>query len=293
MKFGNVLRWFVVLTLTFSGMQAHAYDWPLSGNTVNTTFGTPENGYFLPGIRISSHTENVVAMGGGEYKYSQEARDPSSIMPTPLGTMLSIMHSEGMEAVYACLDRLTTGMQKGKIMPGAMIGTTGITGWAPGKGMLFCVFDNKTARWINPLLILPARINGAAPAIISACLADSVGETVLGKADSIQQGAYTISVEIRDIQGGEDYSGPSAPYEVFLTVDGKEISRKTFDILLWKDGARRLFGREMITRKDVLDKNGRYILADVFLPRGKTTIGITAVNSAGHRKKMEWTVAVR
>ncbi len=293
MKSPHRMEWLALLAAVSLCASAQAFDWPLSRSRIESTFGSPLEGYFLPGIVLSSPTASVSAIGKGEKKFYQADGMRSSSMPTALGTMVAMIHTEGMESIYANLERLSDNLAEREIPAKSMVGTVGQSGWAAASGLFLGIFDTKTAHWVNPLLILPARSGGVAPAILSVALINAGVETILGNTTGIPQGSYTVSSGIHNLSGSQELFEQSAPYEIQLTVDGKDVARKVFDLLWWKDGRRKLFATGTLSRAEVLDKNGRYRLADVFLPRGKTTIGIIVMDAAGHRRKAEWTVNVR
>ena len=208
--------------------------------------------------------------------------------------MLAIKHSEGMVSVYSNLGRLSLSIteQLKEIAANTTIGTTGVSGYSTVFGFSMSIFDTKTAQWLNPLLVLPSRVDGIAPAIQTVALTDAGSEFILGKVTEIPQGLYTISAGIKDISGSPDRIDQSAPFEIQLIVDGKDVSKHVFDLLWWKDGQQKLFAPGLVSRNGFLDRNGRYRLLDIFLPRGKTTIGIIVMDAGGDRRKAEWTLQV-
>jgi hypothetical protein len=295
MSFGHFARIPMLLFALSCTLPTAAFDWPLSRFRMNSTFGTPRDNYFQFGIHFFATEASVFSIARGEVVFFQKDKNPSGGMPTPLGNLIAVEHSEGLESIYSNLGSLSDAVTRStkEIAARTLLGTAGKSGIAPFPGLFLGVFDTKTAQWVNPLLVLPSRSDGMAPAILSMALTNDGHESILGKVAEIAQGSYTISAEVKDMSGSPEAFSQSAPFEIQLMVDGKDVAKKVFDLLWWKDGQRKLFTPGMVSRKGFLDRNGRYRLIDIFLPRGKTTIGIIVSDAGGDRRKAEWTLQVK
>jgi hypothetical protein len=283
--------WFLLALLVHVGVLA-ALEWPLAPTRIAATFGTPARGRFVMGVAIAAEDELVRSMDSGDLAFSfEEGRHPSGL-PSALGSFAIVEHARGLAAVYSHLAPGSLSTYLNTVKTGTILGKTGSSGWVEGMGTLFQIFDRREGRWVNPLVLMPPVDDTKAPFIRSLALVRNGKSYVLGDVPSVQQGSYTIAADIVDPADATWSSGPPAPYSIRLSVDGAELARYVFDVAEGRDGRLRLFFRSPKSYGEFRSRDGRYILAERLLHRGKTLIEVSAEDSAGNRRSASWSVVV-
>jgi hypothetical protein len=275
---------------------ASSLDWPIPVLRLESTFGSPAQGYILSGIQVSSRQAEVIAGAQGTIRFIQNSTAKNTALPRALGSMVVLSHDNGMEMVISGLDRLAPLDPTSRISSGQTLGSLAVSSTSPNPQSFIAIFDTKTGHWVNPLLVLPGIPGDVTIPEPTVYLTDSQSMQRLGTAEAVSQGLYTIklSLDERELdKSGQLRTMVRAPYGIQVLIDGKDIANRSFDMLWWKDGARRLFEPGLSTIQDTYDVSGMLKIADVFLTRGKTTIGVIISTAYGKIRKSEWTVQVR
>jgi hypothetical protein len=280
------------LALAAASGAAVALDWPLSPPRLAATFGTPAAGRLVSGVCLASEDGIVRASEKGELSFCVEEGSLLSGLPMPLGTFMVVEHGGGLAGVYAHLARGTASDYLSAVEAGAILGRAGATGWSEGSGALFEVFDRKEGSWVNPLLVLPPLADDKPPIIRSVALSRGTATFVLGSRPAIPQGSYTVSADVADPADSLWVAGPLAPYVLRLSVDGVEIARKVFDVARGKDGELAFFSREPSPSSGLRTAEGRWVLGDRLLSRGRVSFDLRVEDAAGNKRSSTWIVSV-
>jgi len=281
-----------VLALIAASGVAAALDWPLSPPRLASTFGTPAAGRLVSGLCLASEDGLVRSSEDGELSFSLEEGEHPAGLPTPLGTFVIVEHGNDIAAVYAHLDRGTASKRLTKVKSGAVLGKAGSSGWAEGKGALFEVFDRREGNWVNPLLVLPPLADDKPPIIRSLALSRGSSTYALGATTVLSQGSYVVSADVADPADAPWTAGPLAPYVIRLSVDGVEATRKVFDVARGADGELEFFSSEKSALPGLRTAEGRWILGERLLSRGRVSFDLRVEDAAGNKRSSTWTVSV-
>jgi hypothetical protein len=280
------------LALIAASGAAVALDWPISPPRLAATFGTPAAGRLVSGVCLASEDGLVRSSEKGELSFCVEEGSHPAGMPMPLGTFVVVEHGGGIAAVYAHLARGTASSYLSSVEAGAILGRSGATGWSEGSGALFEVFDRKEGSWVNPLLVLPPLADDKPPIIRSLALSRGGSIFVLGSRSTIPQGSYVVSADVADPADSPWTAGPLAPYILRLSVDGVEIARKVFDVARGRDGELAFFSREPSPASGLRTVEGRWVLGDRLLSRGRVSFDLRVEDAVGNKRSSTWTISV-
>jgi hypothetical protein len=256
------------------------------------TFGTPAAGRLVSGLCLASEDGLVRSSEKGELSFCLEEGGHPAGLPTPLGTFVVVEHGGGIAAVYAHLAQGTASRSLKAVEAGAVLGKAGSSGWAEGRGTLFEVFDRKEGNWVNPLLVLPQLADDKPPIIRSLALTRGSATYVLGARATLPQGSYVVSAEVADPADSPWTAGPLAPYVIRLSVDGVEAARKVFDVARGSGGDLEFFSRESGALPGLRTAEGRWILGERLLSRGRITFDLRVEDAAGNKRSSTWTISV-
>ncbi len=271
---------------------AAALDWPVFPQRIAATFGSPAAGRLVTGVHLASEDGLVKSSEEGELSfYLEEGRHPAGL-PTPLGSLVVVEHGNDLAAVYAHLAPGTASTYLDSVGTGAILGRAGASGWAEGKGALFEVFDRREGNWVNPLLLLPPLADDKPPMIKSLALSRPGASYVAGTSTRLPQGSYLVSADIADPADSPWTVGPLAPYLIRLSVDGVEVSRKVFDAARGSGGELLFFSGGGDSSSGIRTPEGRWMLAEILLPRGRASIELRVEDAAGNKRASSWNIAV-
>ncbi len=278
--------------LLFACVAAWALDWPLSPVRVAATFGTPARGRFIAGTALAADNALVRALAEGELSFSFEEGSHPSGLPSALGSFAVVEHGHDIAAVYAHLASGSISSYLKTVKAESILGKTGSSGWTEGPGLLLQIFDRRLDQWLNPLLVLPPSGDDKAPVIRSMALVRGTRSYVLGEVPSLPQGSYMITVDVADPSDSPWTAGPLAPLSIRLTMDGAEIAREVFDVAEGKEGHLLLFSRNQRDFAGYRTREGRYVLGERLMTRGKVVFEASAEDASGNRRTVSWSVVV-
>lgn len=279
---------------------AFAALWPLSPPKLAANFGSFAKGRVSVGIALAS-SPAIDGAGGevparaaedGEIAFSAEEGAMPSGLPSALGSFMVLEQRGGMAAVYSHLAPGSLQTRERKHKSGDEIARPGRSGWIEGPGLVYQVFDRRSASWVNPYLILPPLADATPPAIRSLALAGGSKSYAIGSSSTVPQGTYGISVEVSDPSEAPWSAGALAPYLVRLSVDGVQIAEEVFDVAKAKGGKLLFFAQSPIAAVDLRTAEGRYELAERLFSRGRSVIEVQVEDAAGNRRSASWAVLV-
>lgn len=274
---------------------ASALDWPLADPRPAATFGTPAKGRFVGGILLASESGLVRAAGEGELVYYSDGASTTAVsgLPSTLGSFALVEHERGMTGLYAALAPASVSSYLVKARAGSILGMAGASGYAEGPGLLFAVYDRGAARWVNPLLLLPALKDKTQPLIRSAALVRGGKSYALGETKSVPQGEYAVAIDVVDPLDAPWSAGSPAPYYLRLVVDGAKAAELDYDVIEGRSGRLVLFpGAAPKSRSDYLLPDGRALIAERSFRRGRSVIEVLVRDYAGNERSASWSIAV-
>lgn len=279
----------VVLACTIGGF---ALDWPLPDPHVAATFGTEAKGRLVAGVALAAADGLVRSAEDGEIVFAVEEGKSPSALPWTLGSFVIVEHQRQMQGVYSHLASGSVSDYLRRVKAGDILGRAGASGWAEGPGLLFQMLDRKEARWVNPLLLLPPQDDEKQPTIRSLVLVRDGKSYKLGEVGSVIQGTYALAVEASDPPDASWTAGPLAPYSIRLSMDGKSVAKAVFDVASCSKGQLLFFSEEPRPAAALRGGEGRYVLTERLLTRGRTVFEVVVEDATGNRRAASWSVVV-
>ncbi len=268
----------------------NALEWPTSPAKPAYLFGSSMAGGFSTGMGLASEGGLVTASDEGEVTFVQDQAFPSRI-PSTLGSYIAVEHARGLVGVYAQLAPGTASSYLTKIPRGAILGTAGASGWTAGQGLAFSLFDRAAQRWVNPLLLLPALADKAAPAIRSAALVLGSKSYPLGETKVLPQGKYSVAVDASDLLESAWAGTASAPYFIRLVVDGAKAMELSFDVAGEKDGLLSLASDKPRPYREAYLPDGKIVLATRLFAAGRSVIQVLVRDYTGNERQASWSIS--
>jgi hypothetical protein len=271
---------------------AGALDWPLPEASVSATFGTTAKGRLVTGVALAASGGLVRSSEEGEIVFTAEEGLSPSGLPMALGSFVIVEHRREMSGVYSHLAPGSVSDYLRSVRSGDILGRVGVSGWTEGEGLCFQIFDRKERRWVNPLLLLPPLDDDSPPVIRSLSLLRDGKAYQLGASARVSQGTYALVLETSDISDAAWTAGPLAPHSVRLSMNGEVVAKAIFDVAGESRGELVFFSSEPRSATAIRGGEGRYILAERLLTRGRVVFEAVVEDAAGNRRSASWTVAV-
>jgi hypothetical protein len=270
------------------------YRWPVRNISLTATFGEDRWGHFHSGIDLGGGEQEIYPVAEGELIFAYEENAPSSQLPSGMGSFTVLEHSGGVRSLYAHLKNGS--MERDRIIfdPGVSLGLMGATGSSLGVHLHFTIIDSDTDDIINPLLLLPPRIDTSRPIVNSLTLVRGPERVPLENSGSvIPSGRWELQVEMYDQSDGIDYFWPMAPFRVMVYLNGSEAVYCTYEYLSYENGEHYLvkspgFSYDSFYRGETLVS-----LGNVMLNPGETRIEVVVSDFAGNETILQRGVVVR
>jgi hypothetical protein len=159
------------------------------------------------------------------------------------------------------------------------------------------IIDTEMSTIINPLLLLPPLSDGQAPEIKEVYLQSGQERIRLQDGMSLGRSEGQLFATVYDLREDVSFLWKLAPYKVFLSHDGREISAFTFDSLYSEPAA--AGGADSLVLmnterdfSDVYDSSWHLKLGEVTLVPGETTFTVFAADFAGNESFREYALTV-
>jgi hypothetical protein len=286
------------LVLPFAALLACAplpvagLEWPVAKRIVTATFGEDRADHFHNGIDIGGGEQDVHPVLPGELVFGYEESSGYTSLPRGVGSFVVLRHGDDIESVYCHLKNGT--VDAGRTVYGASdrIGIMGDTGYSEGTHLHFIVRDEESSSYVNPLSLLPPLPDAQAPVIRRVALA--IGDRInsLAPGSVVPAGRGTVLAEVYDPRADVKFLWPMAPYSVRLSVDGKEVSKISFDALHTVAGRAVLRGTGLAAT-DVYTADGLVRCGEIDLRPGTSHLLLTARDLAGNEVSRELFFTVR
>lgn len=286
----NRSRWvpaLAALGLATMALAAFAFDWPLDDGGFRYGFGSARSG-FLKGIEFGASDGIIRAADDGEIVFA--ATDPRLPGGYPLvnGSLVAIDHASDMISVYAGITPESTTAFLTSVKKGAVLGRSTRAGG--GRGVSMYTYDARTRRYINPLILLPAKADDKAPLLRSVSLYVDGQEIPLEAGRPVKQGPYRILVDTYDLSPA---GMASAPFEIRLVIDGQERASVSYDAAWARDGSLSVFGASSRVASEYQRADGRLVFGPYTLARGRSVMSIIVADYAGNRREQTYSIVVQ
>ena len=275
--------WAIILFLF--GTELFSMDWPSPSALMVKNFGWNDDGMPHLGVTFEDGA-TLTAADAGEILFHRSEGETASRLPSPLGSWLALDHGDGIISIYGRYNDNGSQLVPEKVEKGFILAEHGISGWSSNSGFYFQLFDRRERRWINPALIIHTREQTNPPQILSARLQDSQGRFFNpAQTGSLAQGRYIIAVEAiaRSPRGR-----PLAPYRIICSLNGREAGVLNFETYSTRDGSLMVYRNGLVPVKQVFAPAPSYVVADVWLSRGQTTLEIIAQDIAGTARSITY-----
>jgi hypothetical protein len=290
-------RFLVVCLFVCIGGWLLAFDWPLDQIVLTSTFGEHRGDHFHAGIDMGGGEQPIYPISPGELVfYYREGEDYSSL-PTGLGNFLVLQHQGGIQSLYAHLEEGSLDPNRRNYDSSRALGTVGSSGYSSGKHLHLTIIDTEMSTVINPLLVLPPLPDGQAPEIREVYLQSGQERISLKDGMTVSRTEGQLFASVYDLREDVTFLWKLAPYKVFLSQDGREITSFTFDSLYSSpaeaEGSQHLV--LMNTERDfsdVYESPWLLNLGGISLVPGETTLTVFAADFAGNESFKEYTLTV-
>jgi len=287
----------VLLFVSIGGCLLLGIDWPLDQIVLTSTFGEHRGDHFHAGIDLGGGEQLIYPISAGELVlFYREGVDYTSL-PTGLGNFLVLQHQGGIQSLYAHLAEGSMDPIRRNYDRSRALGTVGSSGYSSGKHLHLTIIDTEMSTIINPLLLLPPLADGQAPEIKEVFLYSGQERISLEDGMSLSRREGRLFATVYDLREDVTFLWKLAPYKVFLSQDGREITSFTFDSLYTAPeaagGSQNLV--LMNTERDfsdVYESSWRLSLGDINLVPGETTLTVFAADFAGNESFKEYNLTV-
>lgn len=289
----------VFLLICLVGVVLFAFDWPLERIVLTSTFGEHRGDHFHAGIDLGGGEQPIFPISSGELVFSYREGEDFSSLPVGLGTFLVLQHQGGIRSLYAHLAEGSLDPTRRLYDRSRPLGVVGSSGYSSGKHLHLTIIDTEMDTIINPLLLLPPLRDGQAPVIKDVSI--RIGQDLIGLEDgmTVNRAEVEIFATIFDLREDISFLWKLAPYKVFLSQDGREISNFTFDSLVSSQAA----GQGLGARRLVLINTEREFsrlyespwllrLGKVNLVPGETVLTVFASDFAGNESSKGYALTV-
>lgn len=273
-------------------VQVKAFDWPqkeTSADSFFSYFGQRRGGTIASALVFMDNAEVRAADAGTVIAVISEHENDFGWFESPLGNAVIVSHKNEMATVYANLEGGTipdTVMNAGSVAAGAVLGTSGNSGWQEGQSCLeFHVLDTKNESTINPRILMP-RIGKELPLVIGdISLADKNGTIhQLASERVLNAGNYSLYRKRQPV---------ATPYRTVVSVNGASVETISYDMLKEIDGRLCATGNTGYAVEELYPDESRQLLAQLILTRGRNTVTIAIADILGETKTISYVLDVR
>jgi hypothetical protein len=289
----------VFLLLCLGGVVLIAFDWPLDKIVLTATFGEQRGDHSHAGIDLVGGEHPIFPISPGELVFSYREGEDYSSLPVGLGNFIVLQHQGGIRSLYAHLAEGSLQPTRRLYDRSQPLGVVGSSGYSSGKHLHLTIIDTEMNTLINPLLLLPPLFDGQAPVIKDVSI--RIGQDLIGLKDRMTVGRAEVEVfaTIYDLREDISFLWKLAPYKVFLSQDGREISNFTFDSLISRQMANKGLGvRQLVLINTEREFSSLYEspwllrLGTINLVPGETALTVFASDFAGNESSKEYALTV-
>jgi hypothetical protein len=280
----RVVSALIFLGLTVSG--SFCLDWPSDAGLFRFGFGSQRQG-FLKGVEFGLTDSVARATADGELVFLAMGKLPGGF-PVAGKAMLAVAHDSGMMSIYTGLEPAPSLVERAAIRTGDVLGYSRPV--TLGLGMVYYFYDVREQRFLNPVLALPGLPDERPPLFRSVVLRMGGVDTPLESNRNLRQGNYELVLDVVDTTAA---GGSSPPYDIRVTIDGVERVRRVYDGTWADDGRRLLFTGSPVDEASHHLGDGRIRLGSFQLSRGRTVISLAAIDYAGNRREVTYSLLIQ
>lgn len=282
----------LALTLVFAAVGAAALDWPIGKVVLTATFAEDRSDHFHNGIDLGGGPQDVLAVLPGELVFRYDEGADYTSLPRGVGSFVALHHGDAIQSLYCHLQRGSLGPVRAAYRGRERIGIMGDTGYSEGIHLHFIVLDEESAAFVNPLSVLPPLADTQKPVVRRAFLSTGDRARPLELGAIVPPGRAEVLAEVSDPRADVTFFWPMAPHTLRLALDGKEITRLSFDALHVVDGRTVLRGTRL-TAADVYAPDSLMRCGLVDLRPGTSRLLLTARDYAGNEVTRDIVFTVR
>jgi hypothetical protein len=286
-----------IVLASIGGCLLLAFDWPLDRVVLTSTFGEHRGDHFHSGIDLGGGKQPIYPISPGELVFFYREQQDYTSLPTGLGNFLVLQHQGGIQSLYAHLEEGSVNPKRRLYDRSRALGTVGSSGYSSGIHLHLTIIDTEMGTIINPLLLLPPIPDGQAPEIREVYLQSGQDRINLEEQRTLNRSGDRLYATIYDLREDVTFLWKFAPYKVFLSQDGREITSFTFDSLYrapLAEGSTEnlvLMNTELAFT-DIYESPWRLDLGEINLVPGETTLTIFASDFAGNESSREYTLTI-
>ncbi|MBP5568674.1 MAG: hypothetical protein J6X54_05580 [Treponema sp.] len=289
MKKNKIIISAVTAALAISSL--FAFSWPLENvdsSNIQSYFGQRRGNSISTSFIFSDPSEVKVIGEGKLLVYMTDSNDEASFFPTTLGTSVMIQHSEDLVSVYGNLDRSSLNANldlKNSYTEQEAIGLTGNSGFQTKRSTLeLQIFDSQKSTSINPKIFMPRTQNEIPYVISSIMLKNKAGQLFdINSEPSFKSGTYKIYQRRNSI---------ATPYKSTTTINGVEIDQLSYDKIDEENNRIYISGKKKYLSTDIYPDENLFLLGEVILSQGKSTLGIQVEDYLGNIRKINYSILV-
>lgn len=267
-----------------------AFDWPqkeIKSDSFYSYFGQLRGGTISTSL-IFSESDEVRSADSGRLLTVITEHGEDDLFESTLGNAVIIAHKGNLATVYANLDEENseTLFEMKDISSGTKLGNTSNSGWQTGEACLeFQVIDTKNGNYINPRILMPRIGNELELSTRSLSAINKNGEEFdFNITKTLQSGTYLLYRNRQD---------PAMPYKTTVFISGAAADTITYDTLVAKDGKICAAGKKFYPVEQVYPSNGKELLGEITISRGKTTVSGVVQDILGKETQITYTIESR
>ncbi|MBN2509659.1 MAG: M23 family metallopeptidase [Spirochaetales bacterium] len=274
------MRRFCLLAFVCGAGFVFAYQWPVKNIVLTGTFGESRWTHFHNGIDLGGGEQDVYPIEDGEVIFRFEEHQDHDGLPSGLGSFMVIEHRQRIRSLYAHLKPGSMNSTDRSLSTDKVLGRIGESGGSYGKHLHLTVTDEDSDQIINPLVVLPARIDSIKPKIIGLYTKKGAALSKVSSPMSISSGTYELLVSVQDPSGDVGYYMPMAPYRILFFMNGQEMTSYTFENIRRKDGRSVLYKSDDISFSEMYFDEWMIRLGDVHFLPGDTVLEVVVTDKA-------------
>ncbi|WP_010257640.1 hypothetical protein [Treponema primitia] len=273
---------YLLLAAAFFALSGlHGMEWPTQEGLMSRNFGWNDHG--KPVLGVCFEVEGPIrAADAGEILFYNDPETTASQLPSPLGAWVALDHGDGLVSIYSRFDEKTLPETLSLIEKDTVIASAGKSGWSNDGGFLFSLFDRRERRWVNPSMIITPLPDTRPPNILSVTLSNGNNRDIKlspGSArNTINQGRYTVSVEVSDTREGNG-DRQLAPFRIVCSLNGVELGYLNLETFSVRDGIAMAYRNSLAPVQQVYAPYPAFEIGDIAFTRGQVTLEIIALDN--------------
>lgn len=269
---------------------AFAFDWPqneIMSDSFYSYFGQLRGGTISTSL-VFSESEEVKSADSGRILAVITEHDEDDLFESTLGNAVIVTHKDNLATIYANLDSENQEnlFEMKTIEAGTKLGNTSNSGWQTGEACLeFQVLDTKNGNYVNPRILMPRIGNELDLTLKNLSATNRKGDNFdFNITKNLQAGTYLLYRERQET---------AMPYKTTVFVNGAAADSISYDTLIVKDGKICVNGKRAYSIEQVYPDNGKQLLGEISLPKGKNTVTALVQDILGKEKQITYTIEAR